>query len=180
MTATNAVTEEFLAAAERFADVVRHGGSWDAASPCEGWTAADVLDHVISTERDFLQQHGADLGPAPGGDPDVRWSQHLDAVGPVLTAEFAGRGFDGFFGPTTVGATLQTFYTLDLIVHRWDLGRALGQHVTLSAADADHVERSLDTVGDAIYAMGASKPALEVSAAAPRATRVLGRLGRAA
>lgn len=180
MSAMNAVTEEFLTAAERFADVVGHGGNWDAASPCESWTAADVLDHVINTERDYLQQHGADLGAAPDGGPDERWSQHLHAVTPVLTAEFADRAIDGFFGPTTVGATLQTFYTFDLLVHRWDLGYALGQDVTLTETDVDHIEQSLAVVGDAIYAMGASKPALDVSPSASRAALVLGRLGRAA
>ena len=51
---TNTITI-FNERADRFSSIVAGvAGRWDAASPCEGWTAADVVTHVIGTQRDFL------------------------------------------------------------------------------------------------------------------------------
>ena len=43
------------------------------------------------------------------------------------------REYDGFFGRTTIGATLDNFYGFDLVVHGWDLG--------LRHRTADHLHR---------------------------------------
>ena len=55
--------------ADRFTAVVEAAGDtqWSSPSPCEGWTAADVLDHVVDTQRDFLDKRGADVGARPEG-----------------------------------------------------------------------------------------------------------------
>ncbi|WP_199583032.1 maleylpyruvate isomerase family mycothiol-dependent enzyme [Blastococcus sp. TF02-09] len=39
--------------------------AWGEPSPCEGWTAADVVAHMVDTQRDFLGQRGVELGAAP-------------------------------------------------------------------------------------------------------------------
>ena len=47
---------------------------WDQPSPCEGWSARDVLAHVVDTERDFLQGRGLDVGHRPDlGAPSAAW-----------------------------------------------------------------------------------------------------------
>ncbi len=40
---------------------------WACPSACEGWTAQDVLDHVIDTQREVFARHGMDLGARPSG-----------------------------------------------------------------------------------------------------------------
>ena len=37
---------------------------WTDPSPCDGWSARDVVGHLIETQRDFLTGHGVDLGAA--------------------------------------------------------------------------------------------------------------------
>src|SRR5690606_27898100 len=52
---------------------------WSQPSPCEGWSAGDVLDHVISSELGFLERFGV----APEGD-DPSWAEVRDAMQDVL------------------------------------------------------------------------------------------------
>ena len=59
----------FQQRADRFTEVVDavdvSGGAWDGPSPCDGWSARDVVGHVLATQRDFLATQGLDAGPAP-------------------------------------------------------------------------------------------------------------------
>ena len=173
---------DFRAKAERFGAVVAAGGDWAGASPCEGWTASDVLDHVIDTERQFLEQHGVNLGARPTGEPARRWQAHWAALAPALTEQLVTTEYDGYFGRTTFGATLRDFYSFDLVVHRWDLGTALGQQVELSEAELAWVESRIPEPGsrlyDAFYSEGVLGKPVPVPAGASRQTAVLAKLGR--
>lgn len=174
---------DHLANADTFTALVTSvpDDSWSSPSPCEGWTAADVLTHVIDTQRDFLTGRGATLPPAPEGSPAERWLAHDAAVRGVLADEaFATAPYDGWFGPTTVADTLRDFYGWDLVVHRWDLGRAVGREVTWSDAECAFVGGELAGFGDQLYAAGICKPALPVAEGADEQTRVLALLGRRA
>jgi uncharacterized protein (TIGR03086 family) len=169
--------------ADRFTAVVGAAGDteWSSPSPCEGWTAADVLDHVVDTQRDFLDKRGADVGARPEGTPQEEWAAHRDVVRRVTADDaFVSEEYDGYFGRTTVADTLANFYGFDLLVHRWDLARALGQDVTWDDAELDKIEASLEGFGDALYSDGVCKPAIEVPAGASRQERALGRMGRRA
>ena len=169
--------------ADRFTAVVEAAGDtdWSSPSPCEGWTAADVLDHVVDTQRDFLDKRGADVGARPEGTPQEVWAAHRDVVRRVTADDaFVSEEYDGYFGRTTVADTLANFYGFDLLVHRWDLARALGRDITWDDAELDKIEASLDGFGDALYSEGVCKPALDVPADASRQEQVLGRMGRRA
>lgn len=158
---------------------------WDAVSPCEGWTARDVLGHVMSTQTDFLGQHGIDLGAGgssdhtPDADPSASWHSHDGRLRELLAdPAVEGLEYEGAFGRTTVGATIMTFYGFDLLVHRWDLAQAVGHDEVLDATELDTIEASADGFGEHLYGEGICKPAVEVPADADRQTSVLARLGR--
>ena len=172
----------FLSDAERFSGLAATpDADWDAASPCEGWTAGDVVDHVVDTQRDFLTQRGADLGERPSGTPDRRWAAHLTAVRELLGDDaFASGEYDGFFGRTTVADSMARFYGFDLLVHHWDLARALGRDVSWDDEQMDRIEAALDGFGDNLYLEGICAPAIEAPEDAPRQTRLLARMGRTA
>ncbi|MFO6451757.1 MULTISPECIES: maleylpyruvate isomerase family mycothiol-dependent enzyme [unclassified Aeromicrobium] len=171
----------YLDAADRFSDVVAATTDWSAESPCEGWTAADVVDHVIDTERDFLARHEIDAGPRPSGDPAQAWAAHLAAVRPLATDDaIAAREFDGVFGRTTIGATLDAFYGFDLVVHGWDLGTSNGRPTTFTEADMDAMEAAFEGFGDHAYDDGVFRGPVEVPPDADRQTRLLARMGRRA
>lgn len=157
--------------------------AWTSPSPCEGWSARDVLAHVIETQRDFLSGHGIDLGAVPDvtADPAAAWRGHSKRVaGAIADDSLMATAFDGHFGPTTVGATLEQFYVWDMLVHRWDIARSVGADAGLSDAEVDRIDRGADNFGEALHMDGVCKPSVEAPSNADRATRLLAKLGRQA
>jgi uncharacterized protein (TIGR03086 family) len=152
---------------------------WDAASPCEGWSARDVLAHLIDTERDYLMGHGLSLPARPDlSDPAAAWAAHTAAVRALLAdPEIPVRPFDGHFGPTTIGAALLQFYGFDLIAHRWDLAAVTGMPYRFTDSELDSLEQSVAGWGEALYMEGICKRA-ESAHGTDRQARVLAALGR--
>lgn len=173
--------ELFLTANEQLTAVLDTVEDWTTASACEGWKVGDVVDHLIDTQRDFLQRHGLEIGPRPDthDDPLDAWTAHASKIQDLLdTPAVAGSEFDGFFGRTTIGATLATFYGFDMVVHRWDIARGIGLEHHFNDAELDLIEQSLDGFGDHLYEEGICKPALPTTPDADRETRLLARMGR--
>ncbi len=157
-------------------------GAWSEPSPCEGWSAADVVAHLVDTQRDFLGQRGVELGTAPdvAADPAAAWRDHAKRVREALTDDVVATPYDGYFGPSTVGATFEQFYVWDMVVHRWDVARTAGLDGTLSDAELDRIERGIEGFGPALYMEGICREGIEPPADADRATHLLARLGRRA
>ena len=153
---------------------------WEAASPCEGWTARDVLAHLIDTQRDFLARHGVVLPDRPDlADPVAAWNAHTAAVRAVLAdPQLPARAFEGPFGPTTIGDVLLQFYGFDLIAHRWDLAAVTDRPYRFTAEELDSLERSIAVFGAAIHSEGVCRPGIDAGADADRQSRVLATLGR--
>lgn len=175
------VLADLLGLTDRFGEVVAAVADhqWDAPSPCEGWSAGDVVAHVVDSQRDFLAQRGVDLGERATGSPAELWAAHAQAVRATLSEAVLAREFDSFFGPSTVGAVLDTFYNLDLVVHRWDLAAATGRTTTFTDHELDLAEASLDLLGDNIHLHGACAPAIDLGdGPAGRQEQLLARTGR--
>ena len=157
-------------------------GAWSAPSPCEGWTAADVVAHLVETQRDFLGQRGVDLGAVPdvAADPAAAWRDHAKRVQEALTDDLVSTPYEGFFGPSTVGETFDRFYVWDMVVHRWDVARTAGLDGTLTDEELDRIDRGIEGFGPALYMEGICRDGVEPPADADRTTRLLARLGRRA
>jgi uncharacterized protein (TIGR03086 family) len=171
----------YLDKADRFGSVVRKVPSdgWSAQSPCAKWTAADVVDHVVDSQRDFFPRHDLDLGPRPTGTPSEVWQRHLDAARKALgDGAVLNRTFDGFFGPTTIGATLVSFYALDLVVHRWDLARAAGTDTEFSEDEMNLLDNGIALFGEHMYDEGVFAAAVPAPPEATRQERLLAVMGR--
>ena len=157
--------------------------SWDRPSPCPDWSARDVLRHLIETQRDFLGERGVDLGEVPDveASPAGAWQTHSERVLTAVAHDAVTTApYDGFFGPTTVGATFEQFYVWDMLVHRWDIARAVSAEDRLSDAELTAIESGAEGFGPALYMDGICRPAVEVPAGADRTAQVLARLGRVA
>jgi len=173
--------QTFTGRADDFAAILdRAVPRWDAPTPCEEWAVRDVVGHVIETERDFLERHDLDAGPGPDlDDPVGSWRTHAAHVADVLSREgVAEREFDGYFGRTTIGATVRDFYGWDLVVHGSDIARATGQPWSLTDAEAEALHTNADGWGDALYSEGVCSGAVPVPDDASATDRLLARLGR--
>lgn len=173
--------QQYDSISEPFGAVVTATSDWAADSPCEGWSAADVLAHVIDTQRDFLAARGLDVPDAPSAaEPAQAWAAQDGLVRGLLADEtVATSAYEGYFGPTTLGDTLVQFYGFDLLVHRWDIARSQGRDERFGAAELDTLEGAVAGFGEQLYAEGICKPALEPPAGADRQERLLATLGRA-
>jgi uncharacterized protein (TIGR03086 family) len=120
------------------------------ATPCDGWTLADLLAHLSLQHRGFAaaaRGEGGDLAlwaPRPPAPDPV--ADFLAATAEVLTTFGAdGVGAAPFRLPeisTTVefpATQAMRFHFIDYVVHAWDLARSTGttldlDHAVLTAA----------------------------------------------
>ena len=165
--------------ADPFTQVVETITEWDAPSPCEGWSARDVLAHVIDTGREFLAGQGHPLPETDGDNPVARWAAYDAAVRALLAdPAVGGKTYEGHFGVTTIGETLSQFYGFDLLVHRWDLARSQGKRAILTDAELQEIDSAVTGWGEHAYAPGIFAHPVEVPADADRQAEVLARTGR--
>jgi uncharacterized protein (TIGR03086 family) len=151
-------------------------------SPCPEWTGVDVLQHLIDTERSFMEKVGFDLGPAPTAtEPIVRWSAHADQLRPLLARpDVLATPYSTPMGDSSVAGMLSLIYGFDLLVHRWDVARSAGADTRFTDAELDAMEASIAQLADVLYSPGAFVEGVTPPPGADRQTRVLATLGRKA
>lgn len=167
--------DRFRTAASRFsaalADVSAE--AWTQPSRCAGWTIRDVVDHVVSTERDFLVQRSLSAPTIDGMDPAESWPLLRVALEAIMAdSALVNTAYDGYFGPTTIGETVHRFYIVDLIVRCWDIATALGLsvHEGFDAQEMAAIEANLDDIPEAVLrSPGLFGPAVSVPEETPPA-----------
>jgi uncharacterized protein (TIGR03086 family) len=154
---------------------------WQNPSPCEGWTALDVVRHVVDSQARFLALVGRETGPVPevADDPAGAW----DAVRSVVQADLedpdrATAEYEGRFGRGTFEQAVDRFGTTDLVVHAWDLARATGQDDRIDPEDVRHVMAATAALDDSMRGPKTFRPPVEVPDNADEQTRMLAFLGR--
>jgi uncharacterized protein (TIGR03086 family) len=156
---------------------------WSSPSPCAGWDARAVLQHVCDTQGMFLGfvDEPAGVGPAVAEDPVAAWRAASAPVAAVLAVPArAATTFDGFFGETSFETAIDRFANFDLVVHRWDIARATGGDETVAPDDAQRILDGAAALGPALYSPGVCDAAIEVPPDADVTTRMLAVLGRRA
>ena len=103
-------------------------GAWDNQSPCTEWKARDVVEHVANN---FFSIGGALSGttnPPMGADesPPDAWARAKEAFVPQLDTADLSVPLDGPFGPMPAEQLIGRLIATDLLVHTWDLARAVG------------------------------------------------------
>jgi uncharacterized protein (TIGR03086 family) len=117
------------------------------ATPCAGWTLADLLAHMTVQHRGFAaaaRGHGADetvwrtdtVAAAVAADPA---GAYTDAAAEVLGAFAAADVLEASFalpelgpGAAFPGAMAVGFHHVDYVVHGWDVARTLGRPYELA------------------------------------------------
>lgn len=177
------ISERYARLSDAFAETVAAvpDDRWSSPSPCEGWTARDVVRHVVDTQGMFLGFVGRKMDDIPSvdDDPVAAWDAARGVVlGDLEDPERAQEEFDGLMGRSTFEAAVDRFLCFDLVVHRWDLARAAGLDDRIDPEDVRQVEASARALGDAMRGPGAFGPELEAPEGADPQARLLAYLGR--
>jgi uncharacterized protein (TIGR03086 family) len=157
---------DVMDAAVRSADPDR----WDDQSPCEHWSARQVLGHAVTFAGNVVTLAGD--GPAPdfhatvdfaavaGDDPTTTWT----AIRERIEAELLGRPDRlAAVRMTPLGvempiAQLLTFQGMDPVVHGWDIATATGGRVDIPDDLADKYVARFAPVAESIRANGLLGP----------------------
>ena len=154
---------------------------WTSQSPCEAWTARDVVRHVVSTHGMFLGFVGRDMGDAPSVDDDPlgAWGVARAAVeGDLEDPERAAAEFDGLSGRSTFETAVDRFLSMDLVVHGWDLARSTGLDERIDPDEVGRVRRQAEAFGDALRSPRAFGPPVEPPPGSDEQDQLLAFLGR--
>jgi uncharacterized protein (TIGR03086 family) len=177
--------ELHLAVCRRFGSAVRSAdGKWDRSSPCAGWRARDVLEHVIGF-HDVLLLRPLGLKPQrPQNNPQRRWDLTYERVQRALgDGDLVERVIEVpalANNPATQldAGELIPRLTRDVLVHTWDLARAVGADDSLDPAWCAAFLAQLPADPHALSGSGMFAAPLAVTADADSQARLLARLGR--
>jgi uncharacterized protein (TIGR03086 family) len=166
----DAVGELHLAVCRRFGGAVRSAdGKWDRRSPCDAWDARGVLEHVIGF-HDVLLLRPLGLKPnRPREDPQLRWQLTYDSLTEVFETGRATR-LDAY--------KLVPNLTRDVLVHTWDLARAVGAHDRLDPQWCELFYAGLPADPQELSASGMFNAPVAVRSDSDVQAKLLARLGR--
>jgi uncharacterized protein (TIGR03086 family) len=178
--------EEYREIAARFTglvDGVPDDDTWARPAPPEGWTARDVVRHLIDWFPGFLQAGtGITLpsGPDVEGDPYGAWRVMSDGVQAVLDdPASSGVTFrNKHIGELPLPDAVSRFFTADVFMHSWDLARATGQDETLDPERCAVMLAGMESWDEVLRASGQYGPRVDVPGDADPQTRLLAFIGR--
>lgn len=164
-----------------FAERVEGARDWETPAPVEGWTAREVVRHLVEWFPAFLDAGGIELarGPSVDDDPVAAWQVHADAVQALLDGPNPDRPFTHpRAGDHRLDQAIDMFYTSDVFMHTWDLARATGQDERLDADFCAQLLAGMTQMEDVIRASGQYGPAVPVPDDATVQERMIGFIGR--
>lgn len=156
---------------------------WDDPSPCEGWSAKDVVAHAAGVvdaiaEMARTGENSLPETPDPGDDPVGLWDAARDNVLDALDKPgVIGKVGNYWFGEAKIEDIL-AFSQWDPLVHSWDLGQATGVEAPVSQ---DVAAASVEVIGanaELLRKINLMGPEVEVPADTDAMTRLLGLTGR--
>jgi uncharacterized protein (TIGR03086 family) len=162
---------------------VRGTRDWAAPAPVAGWTARDVVEHLVDWFPGFLVRgSGVALPPGPpiDDDPVAAWQHQFDAVQAVLDDPATpGRVLSNpHIGELPLDQAIDRFYTADVFMHTWDLARATGQDDRLDPARCTELLAGMEPLDELLRQSGQYGPKVAVPDHADIQTRILGFIGR--
>jgi uncharacterized protein (TIGR03086 family) len=191
-------TSEVLARYRRRADAFERkvaavrSEQWSNPSPCEKWTARDVVDHVVGLHQFMLRPLDRSPGAAPSvaDDPLAAFrAARADIEAVLADATVSALECETPNGPMTVARQIDEVASDDLPLHGWDLARATNQDDTIDPDDLERLWSITSAIPselmDKYRTPGAFGPGVEVFGSevevghdAPLQHRLLGLIGR--
>ncbi len=183
MTTSAAATHAAVAGAftQRVLGVPADG--WESPAPVEGWTARDVVRHLVEWFPGFL--HGGTgirlrSGPGVDDDPVGAWRTHSRQIQALLEDPATTDRVlqNRHIGELPLGPAVSQFYTSDVFLHTWDLARATGQDETLDEGMCAAMLEGMEPMDALLRASGQYGPRVDVPPDAPVQHQLLGFIGR--
>lgn len=119
---------------------------WEAQSPCEQWRARDVVAHVVANHRGVIAEvRGGESKPLGADeDPVEAWEEASRTIDEITAdPEVLAKEINGPRGRMPAEQIIDQFVTMDMLVHTWDLARAVGADEHL---DEGSVRRAYEAV----------------------------------
>jgi uncharacterized protein (TIGR03086 family) len=190
----NAIADRYRRHADAFERKVAavRTDQWSNQSPCEAWSARDVVDHIVTMHGVMLRPVGRGLSPAPSVNDDPLGAfraARADVEAVLHDPELAAVECNTPNGQMTVEQQIDQVVSDDLPQHGWDLARATGQDDTIDPEDVERLwsittaipaelmekYRTPGAFGPGVEVFG---PEVYVSADASLQDRLLGLIGR--
>ncbi len=156
---------------------------WGLQSPCEAWTALDIVSHVVSGHQDVIANvTGGESKPlSTDEEPKQAWESAFRAMEDITgDPEVLARQVDGPTGKMAAGDIIGSFVTMDLLVHTWDLARTVGADEHLDENSVRLAFEAMKPMDAMIRQPGVFGPKLDAPTGADVQTEFLYFLGRRA
>jgi uncharacterized protein (TIGR03086 family) len=180
MTLSDQPADRHREVAGAFGDRVAATRDWEAPAPVAGWTARDVVGHLVEWFPGFLAGGGVTLppGPAVADDPVAAWQHHARAVQDLIETRGEESFTHPFAGTHRLADAVDRFYTADVFMHTWDLARATGQEAGLDADFATALLEGMRPIEELLRSSGQYGAPVAVAEDAPVVDRLMGFIGR--
>lgn len=131
-------------------------------TPCEGWTVADLIGHVIAGNTMTValvngattDEAKALIAAAPSGDVLEQCRHSLNESVAALEGPIAADAIVHHPMGDIPASQLLEFRLMDLVLHAWDLSRALGLDETLPGVVVERVYTSMAPLEPFIGTLG--------------------------
>lgn len=178
--------EDYREVAAHFTALVRgvaDDARWEQPAPVPGWTARDVVRHLVEWFPGFLSAGaGIDLpkGPEVDDDPVRAWVVMSDAVQDLLDdpATQDRQLRNPHIGEVPLPQAVAQFFTADVFMHSWDLARATGQDEALDPERCAALLAGMEPMDEVLRASGQFGPKVDIGDDADVQSRLLAFIGR--
>jgi len=177
-------SDKYRRAVADFSSVVDGVKDWSAASPCQGWTARDVVGHVIggvqvvsSVETGKAPQRG-DPATNAGEDPGGAFRKERDLALGAMTEDNLAKKVQSPMGEMALDQMMGMFLTPDVLIHTWDLAKAAGVEVKLDPQLVDETYNALQPIDAMVRTPGVFGAKVEPPAGADAQTKLICFVGR--
>ncbi len=180
----NSESSIYVVVADGFTDALNavQESQWENRTPCDEWSAADLVQHVITTHRNVY------LMADPEGIRDLDTDAHFSDQWRVVSTALKGALDDPALANTPVTtrggeqpftALIESLLMIDTLCHTWDLARAVHANEMLDASAVELAHTKLTAMGGAIRIPGGFKDAIAPGPGANEQTKFLNFAGRA-
>ena len=158
---------------------------WDVQSPCEAWSAREVIGHYLWGVKRLVALANGTALPAEqaeadvaGPDPKASWLAARDAVLEALDQPgVLAKIVAGPFGDTSIDDFLN-LPIMDGLLHAWDIATSFGMDAHLPEDLAEAGAAFITAFGEGARQPGLFGAAIDVPATADAATRFVAIAGR--